>query len=107
LTAGSHSAWDNTSAIWSARLTNEERAALAWAALKALEPWQAEEVARSVLGDNGPPLPPFLDALGDAQWWADTASPAELRAYAFAAYQRLPRLQQLDFLIWAKDEVAA
>ena len=106
LALGDFSAWSCVSGVWKLLLSTEERAALAYAALKALKPPQAEAVAQAVLGDAGPPLAPFLNPLEDATWWADIASPAELRAYCLAAFDRLPPHEQRDFLEFAQGVAA-
>ena len=56
LTLGDFAGWAAASAVWAVRLTAEERAALAWAALKSLEPEQAEAVAETVFGVQPDPL---------------------------------------------------
>lgn len=48
---GDFDAWVKLSGVWSVRLKNAERAALAYAALKSLPPDQAELVAKAVLND--------------------------------------------------------
>ncbi|MEY8842038.1 hypothetical protein AB9K41_23665, partial [Cribrihabitans sp. XS_ASV171] len=53
LTLGGFDAWRDASAIWSARLAPDERAAVAWAALTALSREDAEKVATGVLGGAG------------------------------------------------------
>ncbi|NDK34665.1 hypothetical protein [Rhodovulum sulfidophilum] len=52
--------WAAASALWAARLTARERALLAYAALRSLEPEQAEMTAATVLRAAGAPMPPFL-----------------------------------------------
>ena len=76
------------------RLTSSERQGLAWAALGACSPEQAEGIATSVLEMDQPsgsppvPLDPD-DASTEAQLWAEDASHAERLAYGTAILQRL------------------
>lgn len=97
LTLDSFDGWETASAIWQARLTATERAALAWAALRALDDDQAETVAETVLGGAGAPLPPFLDALPDARLWASMATRNELKAHALAAFEAMGAHDRRDF----------
>jgi len=98
LTVGGTDGWSDFATVAMARLTVEERAALAWAALKSLgAPERAEMVAETVLAHAGSPLPAFLSPMGDARWWASIASPRERKAYALAAYEALPQAEQAAF----------
>jgi hypothetical protein len=101
-------AWASAADIWSVRLDPAERYSLAVAALMSLEAQDAEEVVAEVFEGAGYPLPQFLDEpLDDAQWWADGANPAELRAYCLAAFTAMPRRDQADFLAFVSKEAAA
>lgn len=53
------------------------------------------------------PMPVLLDISEDAQWWADLATDAELRAWLLACYQSLPPREQQSFLEAASRRVAA
>ncbi len=98
LITGEFEGWLRFSVIVTARLTSSERAALAWAALTSLDtPEQAEIVAEGVLRHAGPPLPTFMDSMGDARWWASMASLNERKSYALAAYEALPLEEQMSF----------
>ena len=109
LTLGDGDAWASLSAVASACLSVEERAALALAALRALDtPEQSELVAETVLTFAGYPLPPFLNPMEDARWWASFASLKERKAYALAAYEALPLAEQAAFYDHISEvEVAA
>ena len=78
-------AWFTLSQIIFARLEPEERAGLAFAAMRALPSdirWDLLEAMGEVELPTGPPLPPFAeDIASDANWWASSASNEELRAY--------------------------
>lgn len=98
LAIGDANAWAGFTTVARARLTIKERAALAWAALHALDtPEQAERVAQTVLTAADHPLPVFLSPMEDARWWASVASLNERKAYALAAYEALPLAEQIAF----------
>lgn len=46
----------------------------------------------------GVPLPPFLNVMDDARWWADLANRSERKAYALAAFEALAPADQAAFL---------
>lgn len=98
LSISGYDAWKGFVLVAMASMTPEERAALAWAALRSLDtPEQAELVAESVLKFANYPLPPFLNPMEDARWWASFASLKERKAYALAAYEALPPREQMAF----------
>lgn len=106
LITGDRATWNVASAVWSARLDASERQALATAALLSLDPADAYVVAENVFDSAGDPLPPFLDPIDDATFWAGMASLPELRAYCLAAFVAMPRREQLDFIEFAQGECA-
>lgn len=76
------------------RLTSSERQGLAWAALGACSPEQAQGIAADLFEiepQGGPPPSPFdpHDANSEAHLWAESASHAERLAYGLAIFQRL------------------
>lgn len=85
LGAADPDAYFSLSQILCARLELEERAALAFAAMRSLAPdyrWMVMEGLGDVERPNGSPLPPFSEEIiDDANWWASSASKEELRAY--------------------------
>ncbi|WP_397544218.1 hypothetical protein [Roseovarius salis] len=99
--------WEAASAIWQARLTDTERAALAWAALRSLDEDHAREVAYTVIQGAGAPLPPFISPMDEAAYWADIASPAELDAYALACVQAMAPGRRAAFLEYMQGREAA
>ncbi len=62
-------------------------------AIHACHPDDAEHVLSVVLEDwqTGTPMPPFLDAMSDAEFWAHAATFEDLRAVFIAAGQKLAR----------------
>lgn len=107
LTMHNDDTWEAASAVWQARLTIEEKAAHAWAALRALSEDHAREVAYTVIQGAGAPLPPFISPMDEAAYWADIASPEELEAYCLATFQAMPRGRQVAFLDHVQGRQAA
>ncbi len=108
LTLGTADAWSGFSFVASARLSEIERAALAFSALKSLEVPHAEMTAAAAFRGAGTPLPPFLGGMEEARSWAADAGPAELKAVALAAFEALdPRDQAAFFRHISEMEVAA
>ena len=101
--------WRGLVSVLRVRLTPFERACLAAVALEAAE----DEEVSEILDAEVPwrfaitPLPAFLDPAAEARWWADTASPAELKAWLTACFLHLPTREQAGFLAAAKRRVAA
>jgi hypothetical protein len=100
LTIGDPGAWADFATIARAKLTAPERAAMAWAALTALDHDDALTVATSFLPDQGAgaPMAPFDTVTAEAANWAAMACEAELAAYARAAFEALPKARQAGFL---------
>ena len=73
LSLGTFEAWTAFSAIAAVTLSAKERAALAFAALKALDPQHAEITAAAALGSAGTPLPAFMGGMDEARQWATYA----------------------------------
>jgi len=108
LTLGDFDAWLGASAIWMARLSAPERAALAFSALKSMDPDDALMTAESALMRGaGLPITPLFDFMDEAAFWADMAEPDELKAYALASFNRLSAPNQMAFLKHVHGEVAA
>jgi hypothetical protein len=108
LTLGDHDAWFSASAIWMARLSAPERAALAFMALKAMTPDDALLTAESALMRGaGPPIAPLFGFMDEAAHWADMAELDELKAYALASFNRMPAPDQAAFLNFVHGEAAA
>jgi hypothetical protein len=97
LTLGGDS-WFGLRVILRSRLTVVERVALAYQALTALDEEDALEVAKTVFGEAGDPLPAFLAPLADARQWAGYASREELKAYALASFEAMSDRDRSRFL---------
>lgn len=108
LTLGNFDAWAKFSHLAALHMADEERAALAWAALRSLSPDQARATAAAALRPSGDPLPAFLGGMHDARFWASIASRAELKAYAVAAHDAMSTRDQVAFSQHIRDvEIAA
>lgn len=107
LTMGDADAWAGFSFVAAARLSEAERAGIAWASLRSLEPDNAEQVAVTVLGGAGYPLPFGDDVMGEAQWWASIASEREAKAYCLASFNAMPSHSQAAFLAHVDGRAAA
>ena len=108
LTLGSFDAWSKFTTVAALRLTDTERAALAYAALKSLSPDHAELTAATVLESEGMPLPAFLGGMDEARSWATCASRNELKAYALAAFEEMTSSDQAAFFRHISEmEIAA
>ena len=108
LTLDTTDAWFAFSAIAEARMTLKERAGLAFASLKSLDPEIREQTAAAALGAAGSPLPAFLGGMEDARFWASLASQTELKAYALASFEAMsPKDQAAFFRHIGTIEVAA
>lgn len=99
--------WEAASAVWQVRLTPEENAAHAWAALRALDVDDALLVAETALAGAGAPLPPFFSPMDEATWWAGIASPAEIDAYALACTRAMRPERRAAFLAYLAGEGVA
>lgn len=78
--------WAGLPLVLRARLTESERASLAWGALRAL-PDEARQMVYAAAAEPriGPPKPPLLGLADEAASWAEWASRDECRVYALAA----------------------
>ena len=103
LTVGTVEAWSGFSLVAAARLSESERAALAYSALNSLEPEEAELTAAARIGSAGVPLPAFLGAMDEARSWAFCASPSELKAYALASFEAMNVKDQAALLRYVRE----
>lgn len=109
LALGDFDAWEGFSLFLIAKLQPEERAALAWASLRALDSEQARATAETVLGRPAPgwPEPPTFNLMREAAFWADHASEEELGAYCLATFRAMPEARQAAFLAFVQRRAAA
>jgi len=89
--------WFAASALWQARLTPQETAAIALAALQATDAELAEMVGRVVLDGAGTPLPTFSEVMAEAALWTELATSDERAAYAVACFNRFSRIEKEEF----------
>jgi len=108
LTLGDQAAWWGMVPILMARLTVEERACLAFMALKSLDDETGHMTAEAALDRGaGFPLPPLVNFMDEAAFWADMADPEEREAYCLATFQAMPRGRQAAFLDFVQGRQAA
>ena len=102
--------WHNAAFVLHVRLTPKELIGLAFAALRALDPEPREMTFEAAhwgeVTGAGVPLPPFLNAMDDARWWASHASRRERKAYCLAAFEAMPPADQSAFLRHVQREGA-
>lgn len=108
LTLGDQAAWWGLVPVLMARLTVEERAALAFMALKSLDRDDATMTAEAALcAGAGQPQAPLFGFMDQAAFWADMADPEELEAYCLASFNAMPRGRQAAFLDHVQGRQAA
>jgi len=99
--------WDGLPFVLMVRLTNDERIRLLEAMMFAVEDDQVALTLDHHQKRAGSPLPVLSEVVDDARWWADFASPPELKAWLAACFVRLPYRDQQAFLETAMRRVAA
>lgn len=90
-------AWAGFRFVTMVRMSEGQRAMLAYFALTSLAPENAERTAAEALGAVGNPLPAFLNGMDEARFWARCATRNELRAYADAAFEAMTPGDQAAF----------
>lgn len=99
LILGTPNAWLKLASVLMARLTVEERAALAFIALTALGRNEATMTVEAALGAGaGTPQAPLFGVMDQAAFWADMAEPEELDANCLACFEAMSRDRQVAFL---------
>lgn len=108
LTLGDEAAWHGLTIVLMARLSDEERAAMAFAALMSLSDEHKAAVCDAVLPKGaGLPSAPLFGYMDQAAFWADMAEPDELAAYCLASFNAMPRGRQAAFLEHVQGRAAA
>ncbi|KKL88532.1 hypothetical protein LCGC14_1923740 [marine sediment metagenome] len=108
LTLGDTDAFFALSDLLSLRLSDFERAGLAYAALMALSPEHRELAVQAAYSGADTPCPTLLHPMAEARAWASIASRSELKAHALAAFERMPADEQAAFFQHIREiEVAA
>jgi len=110
-----YAAWLNTSDAWyglpailRSRLDARQRVALAFTALKSLDRDDAAKTMQAVRSEGaGQPIAPLFNAMDEATFWADLATPEELDAYTFASFKRMSPARQAAFLNFVQGRAAA
>ena len=100
--------WHSLTVVLTARLTPQERVAMAWAVLRSLTPEQVIAVAEAVLPDGtSAPIAPLFSRMDEAAFWADIAEPEALEAYCLASFRAMPRQRKAAFLKFVQGRAAA
>ncbi|MBB94655.1 MAG: hypothetical protein CML68_08640 [Rhodobacteraceae bacterium] len=107
LTLGDSPAWHDFSRFAEIYLSEEERAKLAHAALKALGGNDLLHVIADAFSRAGPPREAWYNPLPEAREWADWATPAEREAYCLAAFEAMPSARRKAFLHHVQGRDAA
>ncbi len=97
LHADSVETWSEAAVVWRARLTDTERAALAFSVLTSLNSDHREWVCEAVF--DGPEMPavPLISAMDEAANWADWADYPSIKACTLAGFNRLTLGDQVAF----------
>ena len=99
--------WQGVALIFRARLTPQERAALAVSALRSLEPSDAAQVFEFACPFADYPLPTVNNVMSSARWWASLADATELKGFAVASFEAMAPNEQAYFLRWASEQRGA
>jgi hypothetical protein len=101
-------AWHGLTVVLTARLTPQERGAMAWAVLRSLTPEQVVAVAETVLPEgSSAPIAPLFNHMEEAVFWADMAEPEALEAYCLASFKAMPAPRKAAFLEFVQGRAAA
>ena len=110
LWVGTTEQWFGLQPILCARLSEQQRACLAFQALKSLDAENARQTAAVALHGcwaSQMPVAPLFDHMDEAAFWSDMATSEELEAYCFASFTKLPRARQAAFLEHVTGRAAA
>lgn len=115
LTLGTHDGWSNFRRVITLRLSDEERAALAFWGLRSLSDDHAAAVMSGAADlmeagqaeRAGPPLASLVNVMDDATFWAGLAEPAELDAYCLASFDAMHPARRAAFLGFVQGRAAA
>ena len=100
--------WHGLTVVLTARLTSQERAAMAWAVLRSLTSEQIVDVAQAVLPEgSSAPIAPLFNHMDEAAFWADTAEPEALEAYCFTSFNAMPASRKVAFLEFVQGRQVA
>lgn len=106
---GDSEKWIQSQNALSRLLSEEELAAIAYTALRALPAEIAYDVAEKANGQSGEFLPPLdpedrAEALSLARYWAAGASDIELKAAAMVAVEKMAPRSRTGFIGWLKKK---
>jgi hypothetical protein len=108
LQGGDADNWHGLTVVLTARLTPQERVAMAWAVLRSLTPEQVVDVAQTVLPDGvGAPIAPLFNHMDEAASWGDMAEPEAHEAYCLVGFNAMPAKRKAAFLDFVQGRAAA
>lgn len=100
--------WAGLSVILRARLSDKQRASLAFMVMRSLDCEQMGAVANAVMPQGTPaPMAPFINHVDEAAFWADMAEPEALDAYCLASFNAMTSSRQTAFLEFIQGRKAA
>ncbi|MEM9966475.1 MAG: hypothetical protein AAF755_00095 [Pseudomonadota bacterium] len=101
-------AWLGLSTVLEARLEPQQRAALAYAALRSLSEEHAAAVCDAVLPDcTSAPIAPLFGHMDQAEHWTEWAESEALDAYCLASFNAMAGSRQAAFLDFVSRRAAA
>ena len=110
LILGEQESWLQLKILFKGYLSPQERAALAFAAMRSLSEDDRVQVAAHTIpewAECGSPLPTLFDLADEAKWWASNASPKELETYLLCCFNELDRHRQIEFSGYLQTRCAA
>ena len=105
LTLGEADGWLDFRTIVKAKLSEKERASLAYAALLSLDEETRELVCENTFEPsplNSEPMPPAFELLDEAKWWAAKATREEKEVYIMSIYSHMTPERQAAFTAYIK-----
>ena len=105
LTLGEAEGWLDFRTIVKTKLSEKERASLAYAALLSLDEETRELVCENAFEPsplNSEPMPPACELLDEAKWWAAKATREEKEVYIMSIYSHMSPERQAAFTAYIK-----
>jgi hypothetical protein len=101
-------AWHGLTLVLTARLTPQERGAMAWAVLRSLTPEQIADVAQAVLPKgSSAPIAPLFNHMDEAAFWGDMAEPEAHEAYCLVCFNAMSAPRKAAFLEFVQGRQVA
>lgn len=109
MAVGDSDRWIRSQNVLARLLTEDELAAIAYTALRAMPAERAYDVTEAANEQHGDWLPPLnpndpAEALSVARYWAAGASDIELKAAAMVAVEKMAPRSRKGFIGWLKKK---